>query len=209
MTWPELGALLLFATAMSFTPGPNTTLSAAIAANLGLRPAMRFVFAVPVGWGLMLAACAGGLGALVAAAPALTGAIKLAGLAYMLWLALKLLRSSAAIGSAVHARLSVGFMQGVALQFVNIKAWMAALTVSAGWVAVRGPNGESAAMAQIAERLLIVLPVMMAYAVASNFSYALIGASLRGWLSHGQRLMIFNRTLAALLVVTAAWMAWL
>ena len=100
MTWPELGALLLFTTAMSFTPGPNTTLSAAIAANLGLRPAMRFVFAVPVGWGLMLAACATGLGALVAAAPALTGAIKLAGLAYMLWLAFKLANSSVAIGSA-------------------------------------------------------------------------------------------------------------
>lgn len=209
MTWPELGALLLFTTAMSFTPGPNTTLSAAIAANLGLRPALRFVFAVPVGWGLMLAACATGLGALVAAAPALTGAIKLAGLAYMLWLAFKLANSGASIGTAGHAKLSVGFVQGVALQFVNIKAWMAALTVTAGWIAVKGPNGESAEMAQVAERLLIVLPVMMAYAVASNFSYALIGASLRGWLSQGRRLMVFNRTLAALLVVTAAWMAWL
>ncbi|MDP3613443.1 MAG: LysE family translocator, partial [Rubrivivax sp.] len=31
MTWPELTALLVFATAMAFTPGPNTTLSAALA----------------------------------------------------------------------------------------------------------------------------------------------------------------------------------
>ena len=43
MPLSELGALLLFATAMAFTPGPNTTLSAAIAANRGLRPALRFV----------------------------------------------------------------------------------------------------------------------------------------------------------------------
>lgn len=36
MLWSELTALLLFATAMSFTPGPSTTLAAALAANGGL-----------------------------------------------------------------------------------------------------------------------------------------------------------------------------
>ena len=67
MPWPELTALLVFSTAMAFTPGPNTTLSAALAANHGLRHAMRFVLGVPVGWGLLLVACALGLGALVQA----------------------------------------------------------------------------------------------------------------------------------------------
>ena len=43
-------ALLLFCTAMSFSPGPNTTLSTALAANGGLRPALRFCLAVPAGW---------------------------------------------------------------------------------------------------------------------------------------------------------------
>ena len=47
MTGAEFAALLLLATAVSFTPGPNTTLSTAIAANRGLRPALRFVLAVP------------------------------------------------------------------------------------------------------------------------------------------------------------------
>ena len=47
MTWQEFTALLVLATAMSFTPGPNTTLSTALAANGGLRRAMPFVCAVP------------------------------------------------------------------------------------------------------------------------------------------------------------------
>ncbi|MGH8820581.1 MAG: LysE family translocator, partial [Rhodoferax sp.] len=51
MNWQEFTALLVLATALSFSPGPNTTLSAALAANSGLRRAMRFVVAVPVGWG--------------------------------------------------------------------------------------------------------------------------------------------------------------
>jgi threonine/homoserine/homoserine lactone efflux protein len=33
---PDFLALLALGTAMSFTPGPNTTLSTALAANLGL-----------------------------------------------------------------------------------------------------------------------------------------------------------------------------
>ncbi len=197
MSWPELTALLVFSTAMAFTPGPNTTLSAALAANHGLRHAMRFVLGVPVGWGLLLVACALGLGALVQAQPALRGAIKWGGLAYMLWLAWKL-ATTARLAQAAGGGFDVGFGKGVVLQFVNIKAWMNALLISAGWVTVADP---------LWPRLALVLPLMMAYGLASNFTYALVGSSLRGWLSQGQRLLWFNRALAAVLVATAVWMA--
>ena len=71
MPLSEFTALLLLATAMSFSPGPNTTLSTALAANRGLPHAMRFVCAVPVGWSALLLLCAGGVGALVLAVPLL------------------------------------------------------------------------------------------------------------------------------------------
>ena len=71
MTAAEFSALLLLATASTFTPGPNTTLSTAIAANRGLRGALRFVCAVPAGWALLLGLCGVGLGALVMALPLL------------------------------------------------------------------------------------------------------------------------------------------
>lgn len=197
MPWPELAALLVFATAMAFTPGPNTTLSAALAANRGLPHALRFVLAVPVGWGLLLLGSALGLGALLAAQPALRGALKLLGLAYLLWLAWVLWRS-AALGQADPRRFSVGFWQGVLLQFVNVKAWMNALLISAGWINVADPPWP---------RLALVLPLMMAYGLVSNLSYALVGHALRGWLAQGRRLQRFNRALALLLAATAAWMA--
>jgi len=197
MPWPELAALLLFATAMAFTPGPNTTLAAALAANRGLGHAMRFVCAVPVGWGLLLVGVTLGLGALLATAPMLRGALQAVGLAYMLWLAWKLARSGA-LGQADPSRFDVGFGQGVLLQFVNVKAWMNALLICAGWVTVADPPWA---------RLALVLPLMMAYGFASNFTYALVGHALRGWLAQGARLLWFNRVLAAVLVATAAWMA--
>ncbi|MFT3719166.1 LysE family translocator [Pseudorhodoferax sp.] len=196
MNASELSALLLLATAMSFTPGPNTTLSSALAANHGLRHALPFILAVPAGWGLLLLACALGLGALLLAAPAAALAIKLAGVAYLLWLAFKLARS-ARPGPVDAARLQVGFLQGMALQFVNIKAWMLALAIVGGWIAGREDLGL---------RLAQVLPLMLCFAFFSNLSYALVGALLRRWLTQGRRLLWFNRAMAAMLALTAVWM---
>ena len=197
----ELTALPVLAPVASFSPGPNTPLSTALAANLGLRRAMRFVLAVPVGWGLLLSLCAGGLGTLVVAVPALRWAIQAFGVAYLLWLAWKL-ASSKALQQANAAQLQLSFWQGVMLQFLNIKAWMLALTVVAGWLAGRPDAGT---------RFGIVLPMMMAFGFFSNLSYALVGSLLREWLSgpaqSGLRLRWFNRLMALVLVLTAGWMA--
>ena len=203
MTAAEFTALLVLATAMSFSPGPNTTLSTALAANHGLRHALPFVLAVPVGWGALLTVCALGLGGLVLAVPWLSWAVKLGGVAYLLWLAYKLANAQAP-SQADATRLNVSFWQGAALQFVNIKAWMLALAIVSGWIAGRADPGL---------RFAIVLPVMLLYALASNLTYALAGSLLREWLAGpagtGRRLCWFNRGMALVLVATAIWMLFL
>ena len=200
MNWQEFTALLVLATAMSFSPGPNTTLSTALGANHGLRRALPFVCAVPVGWGALLLVCALGLGALVLAVPLLSWAVKIIGVAYLLWLAFKVSQSRQ-LSEADASRLNVTFWQGAALQFVNIKAWMLALAIVSGWIAGREAPGM---------RLAIVLPVMLAYAFVSNLAYALAGSLLREWLTgpdgSGLRLRWFNYVMAAVLVATAIWM---
>jgi threonine/homoserine/homoserine lactone efflux protein len=201
MNTSELTALLALTTAASFTPGPNTTLSTALAANYGLKRAMTFVCAVPVGWGLLFSLCAGGVGALVVAIPALRLAIKVLGVGYLLWLAYKIGMSrqlANTLGSADNARLNVSFTQGVMLQFLNIKAWMLALALVAGWIAGK-PDATS--------RFLLMFPILLAYAFASNLAYAAMGSLLREWLQIGHRLAWFNRFMAVVLAVTAAWMA--
>lgn len=201
MTPPEFTALLVLMTAASFTPGPNTTLSTALGANLGLRRSMHFVVSVPVGWGFLFSLCAGGVGTLVAAWPALRLAIQGVGIGYLLWLAFKLARSTS-LSQADASQLKVTFWQGVMLQFVNIKGWMFALAVVAGWLA-----GRDDAL----QRFAIILPVMLAFGFFSNLTYALMGSLLREWLSgphdSGQRLRWFNRGMASVLLVTAAWMS--
>ena len=207
MNWQELSALLVLATAMSFSPGPNTTLSTALAANHGLSVALRFACAVPVGWGLLLTGCVFGLGALLLAVPLLTTAVKAIGVGYLLYLAAKLLNwgqtpiNSPSRSTMEYAKLNVTFTHGVAMQFVNIKAWMLALAIVSGWIAGRANPGE---------RFAIVLPLMLAFAFFSNLTYALMGALLKDWLAgpndSAGRLMWFNRAMALVLVLTAFWM---
>jgi threonine/homoserine/homoserine lactone efflux protein len=201
MSTSELTALLLFCSAMSFSPGPNTTLSTALAANHGLRRALRFCLAVPAGWTLVMLACGLGLGALVSGIPMLRWAVKLGGVLYMLWLAWKLAQAGQ-LAQVDSSRLDIGFLQGVGLQFLNIKAWMLALTLTAGWVV--SAAGQPAA--NPGQRLAFICAVMVAFAFGSNFAYALAGSLLRQWLVQGRRLLWFNRALALVLVATAAWM---
>lgn len=201
MSATEITALLLFCTAMSFSPGPNTTLSTALAANHGLRRALRFCVAVPTGWTLVMLASGLGIGALVTGLPVLRWAVKLGGVAYMLWLAWKL-AGAGQMAQVDSSRLNVTFAQGVGLQFLNIKAWMLALTLTAGWVV----NAGGQPSANPYQRLAIICFVMVFFAFTSNFAYAVLGSLLRQWLSQGKRLLWFNRVLALVLVLTAAWM---
>ena len=79
---------------------------------------------------------------------------------------------------------------------------MLALTVAAGWLAGRG---------DAAGRFAIILPLMLAFGLCSNLTYALAGTLLRQWLADpehaGRRLRRFNRSMATVLVATAFWMA--
>ena len=199
MSSEELFALIALTTVGTFTPGPNTALSATLAANHGLRRALPFVCAVPAGWGLLLVLNAAGLGVMVLGYPPLRWGLLAAGVLYLLWLAWKLAStqrlSEAALGPVV------GFKQGVMLQFINIKAWFLALSVVSGWVI-----GHDNTVA----RLLETLPIFMLFALTSNLTYAWIGASLRHWLrgpnDTAQRLQWFNRFMALALLGTVVWM---
>ncbi len=188
-------ALLALCAATTFTPGPNTTLSASIAARDGLKVALPFVFGVPLGWSVLLFLCATGLSAPILEHPAARTFLVIAGIAYLSWLATKLLRARPADGTKPVA--VVGLWGSFVLQFVNIKAWFLALTIATGWL-VGHPSFGS--------RWWVVWLTVVAFAFTSNFSYACMGASLQGWLRVGRRWQVFNGLMALTLLGLAGWM---
>jgi hypothetical protein len=196
----ELIALFIFSAAMSFSPGPNTMLTTAIASNEGIRKTIPFALAVPVGWLLIMLSCGLGIGAMITEMPSLRLSIKLLGCAYLIWLAYKLCRNKK-LHEVNSARLNINFPKGVLLQFLNIKVWLLAITITGTWII----DAEGQASTNPNERLALACAIVMFMAFTSNMTYALAGALFRTWLGSGNRLAIFNYFLAFLLFATAIW----
>ncbi|WP_454722097.1 MULTISPECIES: LysE family translocator [Cupriavidus] len=192
----QFAALLTLLAVGAFTPGPNTTIAAVTGANFGLRATLPHCVGVAFGFASIVALCATGVGALVLASPALGLLVRVAGVLYLLWLALRLARSAALADKQVLRPLSV--WQSVILQYANIKAWMLALATAASYMA-----GAQSPL----HRVLLMCAVFAVFGFVSNGVYGALGAGLRHWLQAGNRIRWFNRAMGLALALTALWIA--
>jgi threonine/homoserine/homoserine lactone efflux protein len=78
-----LGPLVLFAAAVTLTPGPNVVLVTASAANFGFRRTAPQMLGITVGFGAMVLATGLGLAGVVHAEPRLHAVMKYAGGGYL------------------------------------------------------------------------------------------------------------------------------
>ncbi|AEG91611.1 LysE family translocator [Ramlibacter tataouinensis] len=92
LTWHELGWFALATGAMALTPGPNMVYCVSRTLCQGRRAGLVSLAGVLFGFIVHLLGAALGLTALLLAVPFAFGAIKLAGAAYLLWLAWQAVR---------------------------------------------------------------------------------------------------------------------
>lgn len=189
---PDLiASLALFAFASSITPGPNNTMLMASGANFGLRASVPHMAGVSAGFIFLLAAVGLGLGSLFKAYPALHDILKIAGAAYLLWLAWKLANSKGIGGGAVGGTPQT-FWQAVAFQWVNPKAWVMAISAITTYTP---PENYLQSMALVA--LVVGAINLPCIAVWTSF-----GVGLRHFLDRPNVLRAFNWGMAALLVLS-------
>jgi threonine/homoserine/homoserine lactone efflux protein len=129
-----------------FSPGPNVILLTASGARFGFRATLPHVAGVVLGVGVVAGLTGLGIGALVAAAPALQLGLKLAAALWIGWMAVSLWRSSArGMGDAAARPFTVA---GAALfQAVNAKLWAVALAAASGYGAGLAPWAEGLRLA--------------------------------------------------------------
>lgn len=128
----SLAPLLLFALVSTATPGAATTLATSAGANFGLVRSLPMISGFAFGLGLVAATSAAGLGAILAALPALQTAMKVIGTLYLLWLALRTARS-AAPKSGNGTQRPIGFLTCVSLLLYNPKAWAMSTSAAASF----------------------------------------------------------------------------
>ena len=83
----ELIPLASYAFISSITPGPNNIMLTASGITFGMRRSIPHILGIPFGFGVQLALCAYGLGALLIQVPAANIALKVFGTAYLVYLA--------------------------------------------------------------------------------------------------------------------------
>ncbi|MEO1103993.1 MAG: LysE family translocator [Pseudomonadota bacterium] len=188
----SLAALVGFAFAAVWTPGPNTFMLAASGATFGLRRTVPHVLGVTFGFPVMLFIITLGLGEVFRTQPALRSAIAWTGVAVMLWLALRLLRQAGAAEGKVGAQ-PLSFTAVAAFQWVNPKAWVMSIAVAATYASGNAPLTEA----------LIATAIFAAVGAPSALSWAAAGAGLRRFLGTGWRLRSFNAAMAVLLAGSA------
>ncbi len=184
-------ALCLFALVSSITPGPSNLMLLASGANFGFRRTLPQILGIMAGLGGLLLAVGLGLGALLAALPALNIVLKALGGAWLLYLAWRI-GTARGTGAGAEVARPISFAEAAAFQWINPKAWIAALGAMAVFARVEAPILSAVTIALVVA--VMVLPSLAAWAG--------FGVALRAALSDARRLRLFNVAMGLLLAAS-------
>jgi threonine/homoserine/homoserine lactone efflux protein len=193
-----IGPLVLFAAAMSFTPGPNVIMVTASAANFGFRPVIPLILGITLGFSSMVVAIGLGLGGLVQSEPQIQALLKYAGGFYLLYLAWRIARSKAH-GSVTVQSKPLSVSDAALFQLVNVKGWASALGGVATYASEPGDGLRETS---------VIATVLTVAVLASVAIWAAFGASIGRFLNSSNRRQVFNWSMAGLLVISLVLVFW-
>lgn len=191
MTYELLTGLIGFAFVTSITPGPNNLMLMASGANFGFIRTIPHMLGIGIGFTLMVALVGFGLMQIFDRVPYSFEAMTAASILYLLWLAWKFANAGKPETQSAAAR-PMNFVQAAAFQWVNPKAWYMAVSA----ITLYAPERD----------VMAVLFVALAFGAVNLpcvSSWTILGQQMRRFLTSRARLMVFNWTMAALLLASA------
>ncbi|VVE86467.1 LysE family translocator [Pandoraea bronchicola] len=186
-------SMAAFALAASITPGPVNVVALGSGARYGLVPSLRHVTGATVGFVVLLIAVGFGVYELLQRMPVLMHAIQWFGVAFLLYMAYKLAIDNGELGEA-DARRGPTMSHGAVMQWLNPKAWLAALAGMGAYTA-----GDPARIWQFAAIYFVVCWLSVG-------CWAAAGAMLRHHMRDARRVRHLNRVMAALLAGSAVYL---
>ena len=130
----DFPAMMLYTVVSAFTPGPNNLMCMYLGANYGLKGSRKFITASMLSVMVKFLLCGLLNVALASVIPALVPYLKWVGAAYMLYLAWTMLKSGMKKGNAAEQKGESTYAAGVLLQILNMKSWVAGLSVFSVYV---------------------------------------------------------------------------
>lgn len=123
-------ALTLFAAVSTGSPGGATSLATASGAQFGYVRSLPLIGGIALSLATLIAVSGTGLSATLLAVPSLEFGMKAIGSAYLLWLALIILKAGPPQSANLADKKPIGFVGGGLLLAVNPKAWAMAIGVA-------------------------------------------------------------------------------
>lgn len=191
MTPDMLVALTSFCVVSTATPGPNNMMLLSSGATFGFRRTLPHLFGISAGCVVMVLLFGLGLAGIVARVPWLYNVLHIVSSAYLLYLAWRIATSSGVGGAGERAR-PLTFLDAVAFQWVNPKAW--AMTLGAATSFSRPEH--------LTADVIIVAFVLAACGIPCIMLWAGGGLAVRHLLARPALLRGFNIGMAALLVLS-------
>ena len=194
MNLEALTALSGIALAMTCGPGPNNAMLSASGANYGWRRSVPHAMGVAVGFPIMLIVVAMGLERVLSAFPLIVEVLSWIGFAMIVWFAWRIATAGGTGESLRNSPLT--FMQAIAFQWVNPKAWALSVYITASYAV-----SEPAVL-----NTVLVAVVFLVAGFASSHAWVVFGTGIGRVLTRGWRLRTFNSAMAITLVASAVWL---
>ena len=180
-------------------PGPTVTLIIANSLRHGTRAGMLNIAGSQLGFACMIAIVLAGLASLIDAMDVWFDYVRLAGAAYLVWLGIKLLRSSGSLGTTQNApKPRVGFFaQGFLVAMSNPKALLLFGALFPQFIDPAGDYGS---------QVLLLGLTAMAIALVFDSTYAML-TGRAGILLSQRRIRLLSRASGVCLIGGGAWLA--
>jgi threonine/homoserine/homoserine lactone efflux protein len=184
MTPEQTTAFLLFALVAAVTPGPSNVMIAATGSGVGFWRGLPCAVGAAAGMATLIAAATLGLGSLVTAVPVLLTALKLAGAAFLLWLAAVIWHAGAHTDAQARA---AGAFEAALFQWLNPKGWLVAVSAGGLYLPPSAPPVAGASWLAL---------LFFAAALPSGLVWLGLGAGLKRMLRDPKTAKLFNRAMA-------------
>jgi threonine/homoserine/homoserine lactone efflux protein len=123
---------LIYASIMSITPGPNNLMLFSYGKAYGVGESKKIMLGILSGFSVMLCLAGYGIAGAITGNPTAGLVLKIAGSLWMLYLALILRKIT--VDLAPGKKVLIGFGEAFFMQFINIKAWVMAITGAAAFL---------------------------------------------------------------------------
>ena len=189
-----MAPVLTFAMTAAITPGPNNIILSTNAVNYGFKETIPLMMGVFFGFLSVLTLCLLGIGELYKSLPAIAMIVKIVATCFLVYLSFRIFTSSSFSDEKNSKKFS--FKDIFFFQIINPKA----VTVSMSSSAIFIQNKFSYQI----EFILIFLCFVISTST-SAIAWAAIGHSFRKYLDDKKKIVIFNRIMAILLLMSISF----